>query len=218
VRGDRPTRRHRYPFRDGRRGTRSPSLWSGKTRASWMRRRFVTNLALPAALLALLAIVAGIDRAGPGASPRGEVLPGSAENPGLGPRRLPNADVQREDGVGGDSFTCTVVDVTDGDTWRCAEIGADGRQIRVRLSGVAAREHDGTCSPGHPCPDASAEAATEELQRLVGGNRLNCSAVGITYGRVAAFCRRPDGVDLSCALLESGTVARWDRYWGAHRC
>lgn len=113
---------------------------------------------------------------------------------------------------------CTVASVTDGDTWRCEERGADGRQIRIRLSGIAARERDGSCSPGHPCPAASAEAATAALAVLIEGQALDCQPNGSTYGRVAAFCRRPDGVDVSCAMLDSGTVARWDRYWQDHAC
>jgi hypothetical protein len=30
--------------------------------------------------------------------------------------------------------------------------------------------------------------------------------------RIAAFCTLPSGEDLSCAMVESGTVLRWDRY------
>lgn len=119
---------------------------------------------------------------------------------------------------GGDGFRCTVASITDGDTLRCVEEGADGRQIRVRLSGIAARETDGSCSPGHPCPIASAEAATAELSRLASGQVLECQANGSTYGRVAAFCRNGAGVDLSCAMVSSGTAERWDRYWNGHRC
>lgn len=117
-----------------------------------------------------------------------------------------------------DTFTCTVAGITDGDTFRCAEQGADGRQVRIRLSGVAARERDGSCSEGHPCPSASAEAATAELRELATSQVLTCRNVGSTYGRIAAFCRRADGIDLSCAMVESGTALRWDRHWGSHRC
>src|SRR3546814_19374155 len=39
---------------------------------------------------------------------------------------------------------------------------------------------------------------------------------GSTYGRVAAFCERSDGVDLSCAMVESGTALKWERYWQGH--
>src|SRR3546814_5385241 len=60
------------------------------------------------------------------------------------------------------AFACTVASITDGDTFRCSELGDDGRQIRVRLSGVAARERDGSCSPGH-----RSEEHTSELQSLM---------------------------------------------------
>jgi endonuclease YncB( thermonuclease family) len=116
------------------------------------------------------------------------------------------------------TFTCTVASITDGDTFRCAETEADGKQIRVRLSGVAAREKDGSCTAGHPCPDAPPEAATAAIQALALGKPLQCRQVGSTYGRRAAFCSLPGGKDLSCAMVASGTVAKWDRHWGGHRC
>lgn len=115
-------------------------------------------------------------------------------------------------------FPCTVSGITDGDTFRCRETDGAGREIRIRLSGVAAREADGSCSPGHPCPSATADAATAALRRLAAGRRLSCRQVGSTYGRVAAFCTREDDRDLSCAMVASGTVARWERYWGSHSC
>lgn len=117
-----------------------------------------------------------------------------------------------------ETFPCTVASITDGDTFRCEERGADGKQIRIRLSGVAARERDGTCSPGHPCPDASAEAATAEMERLAAGQSLECSQEGMSFNRIAAFCRLPDGTDLSCAMVASGTALKWDRHWEGHRC
>ena len=59
----------------------------------------------------------------------------------------------------GQTFTCTPTHVWDGDgpIW-CAE------GPHVRLSGVAAREMDGTCRPGQPCPDASATQARDAAQ------------------------------------------------------
>ena len=120
--------------------------------------------------------------------------------------------------IGGERFTCTVASITDGDTFRCEQRDLRGRSIRVRLSGVAARESDGSCSLGHPCPNASADAATAELRGLALGWSLSCRKVGATYGRVAAFCKRADGVDLSCAMVASGTALKWQRYWGWHRC
>jgi endonuclease YncB( thermonuclease family) len=116
------------------------------------------------------------------------------------------------------SFTCTVAAVHDGDTLRCFERGPDGRQIRVRISGVDARELDGSCAPGHPCASAPPEAATAALERLASGQKLQCIPENMTYGRIAAFCVSAAGVDVSCAMLKSGTVALWRRYWANHRC
>lgn len=117
------------------------------------------------------------------------------------------------------AFRCTVTSITDGDTLRCAEREADGNQIRVRLSGIAARERDGSCSPGHPCPAATPEEAAGTLATIVEGRALECSDEGRTHGRRAAFCRRvSDGLDVSCAMLESGTVERWEEHWRRHRC
>lgn len=32
------------------------------------------------------------------------------------------------------------------------------------------------------------------------------------------LCSSPRSGDLSCAMLRSGHAARWDKYWGKHRC
>ena len=128
----------------------------------------------------------------------------------------------------GQTFTCTPTAVWDGDgpIW-CAE------GPHVRLSGVAAREMDGSCSAGHPCPDADPVAARDRLARLVGeplgrnrtghvlvhGPAMTCMSRGGAGGtRTAAFCISPRSGDLSCAMLRTGYAARWDKYWGKHRC
>ena len=63
----------------------------------------------------------------------------------------------------GQTFQCTLTRVWDGDgpIW-CAE-GA-----HVRLSGVAAREMDGVCKVGHPCPSADPIEATRWFNLSVG--------------------------------------------------
>src|SRR5690606_23519010 len=128
----------------------------------------------------------------------------------------------------GQSFTCTPVRVWDGDgpIW-CAE------GPRIRLSGIAAREMDGSCSKGHPCPSASAEQAREALVRYVGkptgksehghviveGPPLKCVSVGGGGGkRTAAWCASPKHGDLSCAMVKSGYAAKWSKYWKGHIC
>lgn len=133
----------------------------------------------------------------------------------------------------GESFACTPVRLWDGDgpIW-CAE------GPRVRLAGIAAREADGTCRPGHPCPAASGEEAKRALASLLakgrgagirklpsghlaidGASVLRCVSDGSAGGsRTAAWCGSPHVGDLSCAMLRSGTVARWDRYWKRKSC
>ncbi len=158
--------------------------------------------------------------------------PGSATAP-AGPDGggvpLTSADAQGPPIVpAGKSFDCTPRKVWDGDgPIHCAE-GA-----RIRLAGIAAREMDGSCKPGHPCPDASAPAARDMLARLLGrttgiastghllveGPALRCRSDGSAGGsRTAAWCTSPTAGDLSCAMVASGTAAKWERYWRGHRC
>jgi len=128
----------------------------------------------------------------------------------------------------GRSFVCTPSAVYDGDgpVW-CKE-GA-----KVRLAGIAAREMDGTCNSNQPCPGAGAIAARDQLVRLLGGSKgslrtghvrvstspMSCSSEGGAGGsRTAAWCRLANGTDLSCAMVKTGTVLRWPRYWRQHRC
>lgn len=123
----------------------------------------------------------------------------------------------------GTSFTCTPVRVWDGDgpIW-CAE------GPRIRLAGIAAREMDGSCRPGHPCPKASAVEARDRLVRLIGrrtgvapsghilveGEPLRCRSDGSGKGeRTAAWCSNSSAGDLSRAMVRSGTALKWDRYW-----
>ncbi len=128
----------------------------------------------------------------------------------------------------GQAFTCTPTRVWDGDgpIW-CAE----GHLIR--LSGIAAREIDGTCRTNQPCPDAGAEEARDALVGLVGvrtgrsekghilvsGPAMRCTSVGDGVGnRTAAWCVSPIGGDLSCAMIRHGWALKWERYWRGHKC
>ncbi|HEU0134936.1 MAG TPA: hypothetical protein VFR28_08940 [Allosphingosinicella sp.] len=128
----------------------------------------------------------------------------------------------------GERFACTPEKVWDGDgPIHCAE------GPKVRLAGIAAREMDGSCSPGHPCPGSTAEAARDALAGLLGrtvgraptghllveGPVLQCLSEGSAKGgRTAAWCTSPAAGDLSCAMVASGTVERWERYWRGHSC
>ncbi|MFK3890800.1 thermonuclease family protein [Sphingomonas sp. NPDC079357] len=126
----------------------------------------------------------------------------------------------------GQSFICTPVRVWDGDgpIW-CRE------GPRIRLAGIAAREIDGSCRRGHPCPRASGIAARDTLVRLLGGARgrtgtghilvagprLRCRSNGNAKGnRTGAWCTAPVIGDISCAMLATGVVLRWNRYAVGH--
>lgn len=128
----------------------------------------------------------------------------------------------------GQNFTCTPTHVWDGDgpVW-CRE------GPRLRLAGIAARELDGSCSPGHPCPTASGIAARDALVDLLGtrtgvgrhghilvnGATLRCRSDGSAGGnRTAAWCVSPRYGDINCAMVEGGWALRWDRFWRQHRC
>lgn len=128
----------------------------------------------------------------------------------------------------GQTFECTPTHVWDGDGPIWCEEGP-----RIRLSGIAAREMDGTCRANHPCPKASAEAARDALVNLIGepigvsnhghilvrGSAMTCTSVGSGGGnRTAAWCVSPKGGDINCALVEGNWALRWDRYWRGHRC
>nr|WP_226660719.1 hypothetical protein [Alteriqipengyuania lutimaris] len=126
------------------------------------------------------------------------------------------------------NFACTPTHVWDGDgpIW-CSE------GPRVRLAGIAAREMDGTCSSGHPCPDGDPEDARDALAELIGrpaglgphGHRLvtgptmDCVSTGRAGGnRTGAWCSSPKSGDVNCAMVRSGFALRWARYWHEHRC
>lgn len=128
----------------------------------------------------------------------------------------------------GEAFNCTPTHVWDGDgpVW-CAE------GPRLRIAGIAARELDGSCSPGHPCPDSDPKASRDALVSLLGrftgvgpnghvlvsGPTMRCASTGRAGGdRTGAWCVSPRSGDISCAMVEGGWAARWDKYWGRHRC
>ena len=123
----------------------------------------------------------------------------------LSPRSATLTAASAEAETGAYDFACEVAYVNDGDTLRCQ----DG--TRVRLHAIAAREIDGSCSPGHPCPSASAAESTSALTRLA-GSRITCMRTGQSYQRVTAICHNSSGVEINCAMVESGTVLIWDRF------
>ena len=123
-------------------------------------------------------------------------------------------------------FACTPTHVWDGDgpIW-CAE------GPRIRLAGISAREIDESCKPGHPCPKTSGRRARDRLVAFLGGPKgvgrhghilvsgptMQCVSNGSARGdRTGAWCDLPGAGDLSCAMIATRVVLRWDRYAGRH--
>lgn len=98
----------------------------------------------------------------------------------------------------------------------------------VHLAGISARDLNGTCPAGEPCPEASAVEARDYLAGLLIGNAraeegirflepgyvevegiaLACTSTGSAgEARTMARCISPAVGDLSCAMLASGLVA-----------
>lgn len=116
-------------------------------------------------------------------------------------------------------FSCTPVAVWDGDgpVW-CKE------GPKIRIENIAAREINGTCRPGHPCPTSSGLAARNALVSILGGARgtratghiivrhtaMTCRSPGMSYDRVVASCFLQDGRDLGRAMIATGTVLPWN--------
>jgi endonuclease YncB( thermonuclease family) len=118
----------------------------------------------------------------------------------------------------GQSFSCSPEAVWDGDGPIWCQEGA-----RIRLAGIATREMDGTCSPGHPCPTTGAIEARDALVSLVGepigvgehghilvkGPTMRCVSDGSAGGsRTAAWCISPRGGDTNCAMVKGGWLRR----------
>ena len=106
----------------------------------------------------------------------------------------------------GQSFACTPTHVWDGDgpIW-CAE------GPKIRLAGIAARDRLVRLLGG-----AKDRASTGHV--LVSAPTMQCVSNGSARGdRTGAWCSLPSTGDLSCAMIRSGAVARWDRYSGK-RC
>jgi len=141
---------------------------------------------------------------------------------------LPEPGARAQVVSAGQTFACTPVAVWDGDgpVW-CAE------GPKVRIAGVAAREIDGSCRPGQPCPPISGTDARDRLVQLLGGAHgvmpdghirvraatMTCLSEGSAGGsRTAAWCRSPAFGDLSCAVVRQGGAVKWPRFWREHRC
>jgi uncharacterized membrane protein YsdA (DUF1294 family) len=91
-------------------------------------------------------------------------------------------------------FVCVDPRADDGATLRCG-----GRAAALHLAGIAAPPSARTCRPGEDCSLDPGIGARQQLQSLVGRGDVVCMGAGPGSARCYA-----GGIDLSCAMLESG--------------
>ena len=106
-----------------------------------------------------------------------------------------------------DTITCNVLWVHDGDTFRC-----EGFKRSTRLYGVDAPEMPGACREGRQCVEGDPMASRDYLANLIGEGPLICNLTEYDrYERPVMRCAAR-GVDLSCAMVDSGhAVERYRR-------
>ena len=97
-------------------------------------------------------------------------------------------------------FLRTVVSVSDGDTFRCA----DG--TRVSLQAIDAPEL-GRCRRGDECAPGDADRSKAALARIALNKTLRCEPTGRNDQGVTAWCTVA-GADVSCALYRAGWAVR----------
>ncbi|ODP39291.1 thermonuclease family protein [Sphingomonas turrisvirgatae] len=117
----------------------------------------------------------------------------------------------------GQSFTCTVIRVHDGDgPLHCRE------GMKIRIAGVQAVDFESASpcrerKPGYVCDDRRAQAAQRITAGLTLNKRLTCTSVGRSYDRVVARCWLSDNRSLSCAVIARGAATRWESFWREYR-
>ena len=107
---------------------------------------------------------------------------------------------------------------------------------KIRLQGIGATETDGTCRRGQPCIAGDPFAQRRVMARAMGAKlsredlgrngrpsrngqawfsqpvRLVCDVTGKSHERLTAWCKLPDGRDVSCAAIRAGVAVRWAKY------
>ncbi len=117
----------------------------------------------------------------------------------------------------GQTFTCTVVKVHDGDgPLHCRE------GFKIRIAGVQSLDFEDAAPcregrPGYVCDNRRARAAQRVTERLTLGKQLTCTRVDKSWDRVVARCWLPDRRSLSCAVIAAGAGWRWESFWRDYR-
>lgn len=117
----------------------------------------------------------------------------------------------------GQSFTCDVIRVHDGDGPLTCANGVKIRIAAVQSPDFESAEPCRTGKANYVCDNRRARAAQRVTEGLVLGKRLTCTAVDKSWNRVVARCWLPDGRSLTCAVIARGGGRRWDAYWRRYR-
>jgi endonuclease YncB( thermonuclease family) len=106
---------------------------------------------------------------------------------------------------------------------------------KIRLAGIGATEIDGSCRPNQPCVPGNGRAQRRAMVAAIGASishedaedngqawftapvRLTCDPTGKSYQRIVAWCRLPDGRDVSCVAIRAGVAVRWAKFDEADR-
>lgn len=101
---------------------------------------------------------------------------------------------------------------------------------KIRFAGIGATEMSGACRPGQPCVPGDPREQRRVMVRAIGaeiahedagefgqawfvrGVELRCEVTGKSHARLVAWCRRPDGADVSCEGIRAGVAVRWQRF------
>ena len=54
------------------------------------------------------------------------------------------------------------------------------------------------------------------VNRLAAGKTLTCDPVGRSYKRITAICSTPEGEEINCAMIRSGTTLVWEKFDRQH--
>ena len=123
------------------------------------------------------------------------------------------------------SFLCLAVAIHDVDGPIRCHSGE-----RIRLQGIGALEMNGRARPNQPSVPGDPREQRRRMATAIGAKVVRedraengsawfarpvpfrCERTGKSHKRVTAWCRLPDGRDISCVAIHAGVALRWARY------
>jgi len=107
---------------------------------------------------------------------------------------------------------------------------------KIRLQGIGATETNGSCNPNQPCVPGdlfvqrritAGAMGAAAFKEDIGSNgkpalygqlwfkdpiRLVCDVTGRSHNRQTAWCKLPNGKDVSCEAIKAGVALRWAKF------